>query len=202
MVVLHVLGQCLLRTSYGTITPNTRVLFQLALQCVVERGRHLSRDRVASWLWPDDAILKTPPHDPERLHKRLGCAVSRLRQLDVPIVGDGRVDPHLWIERHDAQIDDEWLANATGHELLHHDLRILPDYVPDGPPELHAWLRDFRSQAQRRVVNVLLHNAQHADEQGEQSPAAALEQRAAEYVSTNGNTTSTSAPDTPIAHPD
>jgi len=135
----------------------------------------VARDQIMTWLWHDVTSR-------DRGDKRLGTAVSRLRDLGVPIIGDGRIDPYLWLERYQVHIDDAWLATASAHDLLHHDLRVLPHYTPNGPPAMHEWLDSFRRQAQLRVTNALQRNARLARQDGHHAVADALECRMAELT--------------------
>jgi DNA-binding SARP family transcriptional activator len=148
------------------------VLFQVALHCIAERGQRVPRDRVAQWLWP------TSPRS--HAAQRLRSAVSRLRQLGVPIQGDGHTHPHLWIDRANVRTDDAWLTTAAVHELLQRDLRVLPGYAPR-TPAVRDWIDDYRSQIHARIVRILHNHADTARQEEEWELVHALERRIAMY---------------------
>lgn len=53
VVVLHALGQCLIRTGIATIGPRAELGFALATRLIADRGRKLTRRHLTALFWPD-----------------------------------------------------------------------------------------------------------------------------------------------------
>ena len=52
MIVLRALGNAEIETAVTTLTPSQEIVFAAALYLVLERGKRVSRARLASLLWP------------------------------------------------------------------------------------------------------------------------------------------------------
>lgn len=52
MIVLRALGTAEIDTGVTTLTPSQEIVFAAALYLILERGKRVSRARLASLLWP------------------------------------------------------------------------------------------------------------------------------------------------------
>ena len=80
MTVLRALGRTEIETGEMTLTPSQGILFAAALYLILERGRPVSRTRLASILWPLVA-------EEDRAH-RLRQTILRLKKVGLPVTAD------------------------------------------------------------------------------------------------------------------
>ncbi|MDB4870872.1 MAG: hypothetical protein JWL97_1876, partial [Gemmatimonadales bacterium] len=52
MIVLRALGTAEIDTGVATLTPSQEIVFAAALYLITERGKRVSRARLALLLWP------------------------------------------------------------------------------------------------------------------------------------------------------
>lgn len=146
MVVLHVLGQAIIRTAVGTITPRADTGFALAVYLIAQRGRRVPRDLLLSLLWPHDRGRKSAHALTEALHK--------LRRRGFPVATDHA--RYVWLPRDAAAIDLDLLAGEPPERMRERDLSILPGYAPPGSPAFRDWVDEWRRSMETRVVEQLL----------------------------------------------
>lgn len=145
MVILHALGQCLIRTSLATITPRAELGFALATRLIADRGRRFSRRHLAALFWPD-ADERTAAHS-------LSEALHKLRRRGLPIETD---EAHaVWVPRDAAGIDVERIGDASPAELAERDLSVLPGFEPRGSAALRDWADEWRDELRTRTVRGL-----------------------------------------------
>jgi len=166
MIVIHLFGQCVIRTPATLMQSQMTKLFSLTLYCAAYRGRRLPRETIATLLWP----LADPP----ARRQRLRTALSRLRRLGVPIRDDGRAGRHVWIDADDVVMADAFLHTEAPEQLRQRDLRVLPGLDPADNEPLRDWLDDFRFETQRTLVEALEQRMMLAERGHETQLTAAL----------------------------
>src|SRR6266550_9219300 len=80
MIVLRALGNAEIDTGVATLTPSQAMVFAAALYLILERGKHVSRRRLASILWPRVA-------EKARAH-RLRQTIHQMKKLGIPLEAD------------------------------------------------------------------------------------------------------------------
>lgn len=164
MVVLHALGQCLIRTATAAITPRADMCFGLTAYLTSERGRRIPRRALQALLWPamraDDASHSLS----ELIHK--------LRARGVPIERDDA--SCVWLPRDAASIDIESLAREAPSVVAGLDLTVLPGYAPPGSPEFNDWVDEWRDRMQLRVLHHVVSAIARASEARDWPVALAL----------------------------
>lgn len=143
MLVLHVLGQCLIRTAVTTITPRADMCFALASYLTRERGNRVPRRTLENLFWPGMPSAPASHSLSELVHK--------LRRKGVPIERDGAAC--IWLARDAASVDVETLGSAPLSTIAERDLAILPGYAPRASAAFHDWLDDWRGHLQLRVLD-------------------------------------------------
>lgn len=157
MVILHALGQCLIRTSVATIGPRAELGFALATRLIAERGRRFTRRHLTALFWPDAEEQKAAHSLSEALH--------RLRARGVPIESDPAQS--VWIPRDAVALDVDHIRDANPADLAKCDFTVLPGFDPKGSPELADWADEFRHQLRVRTVQnlgVAMRRAERADD--------------------------------------
>lgn len=157
MVVLHALGQCVIRTSVATITPRADIGFALATRLIAERGKRVSRQALLALFWPASPASSAAHALSEALHK--------LRRKGLPVRAD---DTNcVWIARESVCTDIEHLATEAPHALVDRDLTILPGYSPSVSAGFEDWLDDWRAELHQRLVAGLAHATERAEDEGD-----------------------------------
>lgn len=157
MVVLHALGQCVIRTSVATITPRADIGFALATRLIAERGKRVSRQSLLALFWPASPASSAAHALSEALHK--------LRRKGLPVRAD---DTNcVWIARESVCTDIEHLATEAPHALVDRDLTILPGYSPSVSAGFEDWLDDWRAELRQRLVAGLAHATERAEDEGD-----------------------------------
>ena len=147
MIVLRALGTSEIETEVATLTPSQEIVFAAALYLVLERGRRVSRARLASMLWP-----RIP--DKKRAH-RLRQTILQMKKLGVVVNADR---DNLQLAQHEARTDmDEVLAADPATVLEHHSLEFLPGYNPRLSEALCDWVDSKRAEAHATATGVLVH---------------------------------------------
>jgi DNA-binding SARP family transcriptional activator/tetratricopeptide (TPR) repeat protein len=149
MIVLRALGTAEIDTGVTTLTPSQEVVFAAALYLILERGKRVSRARLASLLWP-----RVP--EKARAH-RLRQTVLQLKKLGVMVRADR---DNLQLSEFDAHSDVEELSAPDLAPVLRKDsLEFLPGYSPRLSESLRDWVDTQREQIQglatRRLVEAL-----------------------------------------------
>ena len=142
MVVLHALGQCLIRTAVTTITPRAGMCFSLASYLTHERGKRISRRSLETLLWPR-------MHAADASHS-LSELIHKLRRKGVPIQRDDAAC--IWLPREAVATDVESLGAQPLDDMARKDLSILPGFEPSASPAFSDLIDEWRGQMQRHVL--------------------------------------------------
>ena len=130
MVVLHALGQCLIRTAITTITPRADMCFALASYLTRERGNRIPRRRLEQLLWPRMRAADASHSLSELIHK--------LRRKGVVVHRDDA--SCIWLPREAASIDVESLRSEPATTIASRDLSLLPGYEPRASAAFNDWV--------------------------------------------------------------
>ena len=149
MIVLRALGTAEIDTGVTTLTPSQEIVFAAALYLILERGKRVSRARLASLLWP-----RVP--EKARAH-RLRQTILQLKKLGMMVRADR---DNLQLSQFDARSDIEDLSISDPAPVLNKDsLEFLPGYSPRLSESLRDWVDTQRDQIQgvatRRLVEAL-----------------------------------------------
>lgn len=167
MVILHALGQCLIRTGVAAIGPRAELGFALATRLIADRGRRLTRRYLTALFWPDADEAKAAHSLSEALH--------RLRARGVPIESDA--SHAVWVARESAMLDVERIPEIAPAELAKCDFTVLPGFEPTGSPELVDWADDFRHQLRVLTVRNIKSVIARAESAGDWTNALTLAER-------------------------
>jgi len=99
MIVLRALGTAEIDTAVTTLTPSQEIVFAASLYLILERGKRVSRARLASLLWPRVA-------EKARAH-RLRQTILQLKKLGIGVNADR---DNLLLPQHDARSDADDLS--------------------------------------------------------------------------------------------
>ncbi|MCA1648540.1 MAG: AAA family ATPase, partial [Chloroflexi bacterium] len=146
MVVLHALGQCLIRTAVTTITPRAEMCFSLASYLTRERGKRVPRRFLETLLWPR-------MHAADASHS-LSELIHKLRRKGVPIQRDDAAC--IWLPREAVALDIESLSAEPLADMARKDLAILPGYEPSASPAFNDLIDEWRGQMQRHVLTEVV----------------------------------------------
>jgi len=157
MIVLRALGTAEIDTGISTITPSQEVVFAAALYLILERGKRVSRARLASLLWQ-----KVP--EKARSH-RLRQTILQLKKLGITVKADR---DNLQLSQFDARSDIDDLSGPNLASLLTQDsLEFLPGYSPHVSEPFRDWVDSQRDSvhtvATRRLVEALASARQRGD---------------------------------------
>src|SRR5687768_9515690 len=130
MIELRALGNAEIKTSVTTLTPSQEKVFAAALYLVLERGKRVSRARLALLLWPRVA-------EKARAH-RLRQTIFQLKKLGIVVRADR---DNLQLSQHDASSDIDVLsANDPRMPNGSESLEFLPGYTPRDSEPLRDWV--------------------------------------------------------------
>src|ERR1700687_382653 len=157
MIVLRALGTSEIGTGVTTLTPSQEIAFAAALYLIIERGKRVSRGRLASLLWP--RVLEKG-----RAH-RLRQTILQLKKLGIMVEADRG---SLQLSQFDARSDIDDLAGADIGVVIRKDsLEFLPGYSPRLSEPFRDWVDTQRDQshavATRRLVEGLNSARQRGD---------------------------------------
>jgi DNA-binding SARP family transcriptional activator len=156
MIVLRALGSAEIETGVTTLTPSQEIVFAAALYLVLERGKRVSRARLASLLWPRVA-------EKARAH-RLRQTILQLKKVGVAVRAD-RNTVHL--EKEEARSDIDDLSERAQVNFEKPDiLEFLPGYNPLFSEEFHDWIDTARERAHSTLTRALLSTLQIARDSG------------------------------------
>lgn len=157
MVVLHALGECVIRTAVATITPRAHIGFALATRLIAERGKRVSRHALLALFWPASPASSSAHALSEALHK--------LKLKGFPVRAD---DTNcVWVAREAVSTDIERLATEPPHALVDRDLTILPGYSPSVSAGFEDWLDDWRIELRHHLVAELGNATERAEDEGD-----------------------------------
>ena len=143
MVLLHALGQCLIRTAVTTITPRADMCFALASYLTRERGKRVPRRLLEALFWPGIATADASHSLSELIHK--------LRRKGVLIERDGA--SCIWLPREVAAVDVDSLSVEPLVSMATRDLSVLPGYSPRASAAFNDWVDEWRGHMQLRVLD-------------------------------------------------
>ena len=151
-MVLHTLGQCLIRTAITSITPRADMCFAIGAYLTRQRGTRTSRRVLEAIFWPG-------VHAADASH-RLSELIRKLRRNGVPIHADDAAC--IWLPRDTVSVDIETLADQPASAIVARDLSILPGYSSLAPPALRDWVDDWRGHLQLNLLDQLMVAADRA----------------------------------------
>jgi len=146
MIVLRALGNAEIDTGVATLTPSQEMVFAAALYLILERGKRVSRARLAVLLWPGVV-------DKARAH-RLRQTILQLKKLGITVRADRDV---LQLAKDGAQSDvDDFSERALILSEMPGFLEFLPGYNPGFSEEFRDWVDTVRQQAHSELTKALL----------------------------------------------
>ncbi|HEY8832683.1 MAG TPA: hypothetical protein VIM21_09225, partial [Gemmatimonadaceae bacterium] len=164
MIVLRALGTAEIDTGRTTLTPSQEIVFAAALYLILERGKRVSRARLASLLWPR-APEKTRAH-------RLRQTILQLKKLGVMVRADR---DNLQLPEFDAMSDIEELSAPDLASVLSKDsLEFLPGYSPRLSESLREWIDGQRERIQGLATRRLVEGLSGARQKGDWSTSEQL----------------------------
>jgi DNA-binding SARP family transcriptional activator/tetratricopeptide (TPR) repeat protein len=157
MIVLRALGTAEIDTGVTTLTPSQEIVFAAALYLILERGKRVSRARLAGLLWP-----RVP--EKARAH-RLRQTILQLKKLGIMVRADR---DNLQLSQFDAQSDLEDLAAPDLAAVLRRDsLEFLPGYNPRLSEPLRDWVDSQRDQTHAVATGRLVEALNSARQKGD-----------------------------------
>jgi DNA-binding SARP family transcriptional activator len=146
MIVLRALGKAEIETSVTKITPSKEKAFAAALHLVLERGKRVSRARLATLLWPRVAE-KVQAH-------RLRQTILQLKKLGIFVRADR---DNLQLSQHDALSDVDELTQEHPRGLTTRDsLEFLPGYSPRFSEPFRDWIDSKRDEVHATATRHLI----------------------------------------------
>jgi DNA-binding SARP family transcriptional activator len=157
LIVLRALGNAEIETAVTTLTPSQEIVFAAALYLVLERGKRVSRARLASLLWP-----RVP--EKARAH-RLRQTILQLKKLGVTLKADR---DSLQLSQHDARsdIDAPLLASAnlsTGFASV----EFLAGYAPRCSDAFRDWVDLKKQEIHGTIASTLVRELEGARLRGD-----------------------------------
>src|SRR3981081_762252 len=152
MIVLRALGAAEIDTGVTTLTPSQEIVFAAALYLILERGKGVSRTRLADLLWP------RVPEKP-RAH-RLRQTILQLKKLGILLKADR---DNLQLSQFDARSDIEDLSGPDLAAVLAKDsLEFLPGYSPRLSESLRDWVESKRNEAHAAATLLLVNEVERS----------------------------------------
>ena len=156
MIVLRALGTAEINTGVTTLTPSQEIVFAAALYLIIERGKSVSRARLASLLWP------RVPEKP-RGH-RLRQTILQLKKLGIMVRADR---DNLQVSQFEARSDIEDLTARDPAQLLRNEsLEFLPGYSPRLSESLRDWVECKRDEVHATATILLVRELDRSRLQG------------------------------------
>ena len=157
MIVLRALGTAEIDTGLKTLTPSQEIVFAAALYLIIERGKRISRTRLACVLWPRAS-------DKSRAH-RLRQTILQLRKLRMKVEADRDI-VRLAPENVSTDIDDlKERIPTLSHKL--DALEFLPGYEPHFSEDFHDWIDATRATVHSTLTRTLLSELKTARDSGD-----------------------------------
>ena len=152
MIVLRALGTAEIDTGVTTLTPSQEIVFAAALYLILERGKRVSRARLASLLWP-----RVP--EKARAH-RLRQTILQLKKVGIMPKADR---DSLQLSQHDARSDiDELTREQLADLRTKESLEFLPGYNPRLSEALRDWVETKRGPVHTAATRILIHDLEQA----------------------------------------
>jgi DNA-binding SARP family transcriptional activator/tetratricopeptide (TPR) repeat protein len=146
MIFLRALGTAEIDTGTVTLTPSQEIVFAAALYLIVERGKPVSRNLLASLLWPKVS-------EKARAH-RLRQTILQLKKAGFIVTADRN---NLQIAPNDQRIDFFELTGTCANTLATHPcLEFMPGYSPTFSATFRDWVDAQRDQAHALVTRELV----------------------------------------------
>lgn len=146
MIVLRALGNAEIDTGLAKLTPSQEMVFAAALYLILERGKNVSRQHLASLLWPQVA-------EKARSH-RLRQTILQLKKVGFTVTADRN---NLEYSREDHRSD---VAEVTGTaaDMLAADasLGFMPGYSPTFSESFRDWVDGQREEANAHMTRRLV----------------------------------------------
>lgn len=149
MIFLRALGTAEIDTGTVTLTPSQEIVFAAALYLIVERGKPISRNLIASLLWP---------HVPEKARAhRLRQTILQLKKLGIRVRADRDT---LQIAHANMQSDVEELLSAERASTFENGpIEFLPGYNARFSEQYRDWVDAKREETRailtRRLVTSI-----------------------------------------------
>jgi len=158
MVMLRALGKAEIDTGVATLTPSQEMVFATALYLILERGKSVSRKRLAALLWP--RVDEKP-----RAH-RLRQTILQLKKVGFVVTADRDT---LQCSPHDPASDIATLAAATDPDALAApaSLEFLPGYNPAFSDTFRDWVDGQREETHALVTRRLVTELNSARSKGD-----------------------------------
>lgn len=158
-ILLRSLGNCVIETPLGTITPNQKILFATALFLILSRHRRVTRDALELVLWPDLRNCK-------RAHHRLRQTILKLKEVGFHIQRD---NGFLKIGHKVATDFDDLISNNKERRPLisAESFDLLPQYTADISVAYAHWLDERKQEIYSHLVRLLLEQIRLARTRGE-----------------------------------
>jgi DNA-binding SARP family transcriptional activator len=158
MVFLRALGTAEIDTGTVTITPSQEIVFAAALYLIVERGKPVSRNRIAALLWPRVA-------ESVRAH-RLRQTIHQLKKLGIAVNADRDV---LRLAENGAESDISSFSEKDYPLCERRGFEFLPGYNPSFSEPFQDWVDTVRQREHSMLTHTLLATLQLARDCGKWS---------------------------------
>lgn len=157
MIELRALGNSEIETAVTTLTPSQEIVFAAGLYLVLERGKRVSRSRLALLLWPNAA-------EKPRAH-RLRQTILQLKKVGLFVRADR---DSLQLSQHDARSDVDQLAlHDTTLPSEFASLEFLPGYDPRCSESFRDWVDLKREEVHAAATRMLLRSLENARQKGD-----------------------------------
>jgi DNA-binding SARP family transcriptional activator len=158
MIMLRALGNAEIDTGMARLTPSQEMVFATALYLILERGKSVSRKRLAALLWP--RVEEKP-----RAH-RLRQTILQLKKVGFVVTADRDT---LRCSPHDPASDIATLAAATDPDALaaSASLEFLPGYNPTFSDAFRDWVDGHREETHALVTRRLVTELNSARSKGD-----------------------------------
>jgi DNA-binding SARP family transcriptional activator len=157
VILLRSLGTAEIDTGTTRLTPSQEVAFAAALYLVLQRGKRVSRVRLASLLWPSV---------PEKARgHRMRQTILQLKKLGIVVMADR---DSVYVSKSDVRSDTDALS-VEDHPsvLIPESLEFLPGYAPRLSESFRDWVELRRSDVHAAGTRILVHAIErhrlHAD---------------------------------------
>jgi DNA-binding SARP family transcriptional activator len=155
MIFLRALGTAEIDTGTVVLTPSQEIVFAAALYLIVERGKPVSRNRLASLLWPTVA-------EAARGH-RLRQAIHQLKKLGFAIDANRDV---LQCPENGAQSDISSFSDKDFPLYEKRGFEFLPGYNPSFSEPFQDWVDAARQREHSTLTQTFLSMLQLARDCG------------------------------------
>jgi DNA-binding SARP family transcriptional activator len=146
MIVLRALGNAEIDTGVATLTPAREIVFAASLYLILERGKRVSRARLAALLWPN-------VDEKARAH-RLRQTILQIKKLGITVSADRDV---LQLAKDCSQSDvDDFSDQIVILSEKPGFLEFLPGYNPGFSEAFRDWVDTVRQHAHSALTQALL----------------------------------------------